>query len=359
MKKFLIIKGSAIGDIVQCLAVAAAIKTTCEDVELHWMVSKKFKGLLERNRFIDRILCYEDYKDLLFKAVRRIYDGKSNLTGIVKPLKFSVANKLKDEHYDVVINLHHKMDAKMFAVLCCSKQIIVPPFNSAEDGLLYNGNLHRVIDYLEVVSLLDKSFNITKFTSIDIDYGWHFTEYELSKTETILKSNGCDKKEYIVFVLGTTWESKNYPVENWISLTKLLVQSNKKVVFVGDEKDKKALNAIKQTIKNDLIVDLIGKTSLREMVMILAQATIVVGGDTGPMHIASSLGVKTITLMNPTYPVKFAPYGNKGIVLTANYPCKNCHFTKCPKGICCMKYIEPARVFESIDSVLQAADYNR
>lgn len=352
LKKILIIKGSAIGDVVQCLAVASALKATNNNIELHWMVSKKFKSLLEKNRFIDKILCYEDYKDLLFKTVRRIYDGKSNLAGIEKPLKFSAANKLKDEHYDVVINLHHKMDAKMFAVLCCAKQVIVPPINFAEDGLLYNRNLHRIFDYLEVISLLDESFDTLNFTSTDIDFGWYFSEDELHNTNKILRQQGCNNNDYIVLVLGTTWQSKNWPVENWIELTKLLVQSNKKIVFVGDEKDKKALNAITKNVKSDLIVDCIGKTSLREMVMILAQAAIVIGGDTGPMHIASSLGVKTITLMNPTYPVKFAPFGNKGIVLTANYPCKNCHLTKCPKGICCMKYIEPAQVSEKIKSLL-------
>ncbi len=99
------------------------------------------------------------------------------------------------------------------------------------------------------------------------------------------------------------------------------------------------------------LIDLIGKTTLREMIMVLSKASVVVGGDTGPMHIAASLNVNTVTLMNPTSVDKHAPFNDKGIVLTADYDCNNCHKVKCPKDVCCMKYIAPQKVSDAVLSL--------
>ena len=82
--------------------------------------------------------------------------------------------------------------------------------------------------------------------------------------------------------------------------------------------------------------------------MVLSKASVVIGGDTGPMHIAASLNVKTVALMNPTSAVSDAPFTNDGIVLTADYECKNCYEVKCPKGICCMKSIDPEKVYRTV-----------
>lgn len=353
MKKVLIIRGSAIGDIVECLPVASAIKNNFdEEFEIHWMVRRKFKKILEGNRFIDKILYYEDYKDLWFRIVKRIYRRKKNLDGLNSWLKYSSASKLKKEHYDIVINLHGKLDGRMFNVMCNAPQSITAPWLDFEDTV-YGSTEHRTVENLEALKILNENFDLDKFIESQIDYGWSFSQEEIDKTNIILKENNCDGDGYIVLVLGTTWQSKNYPIENWIKLVELMECLGKKIVFVGDGKDKVILNKITSDIKSGFIVDLIGKTSLKEMIIVLTQAAVVVGGDTGPLHIADSLNVKTITLMNPTFPDKYAPFGKQRIVLTAEYPCKNCHIVKCPKGICCMKYIDPQKVFKTIETCLK------
>ena len=345
MKKILVIRGSSIGDIVKYLPVASAIKTQFgKECEVHWLVRKKFNKILEGNRFIDKILYYEDYKDLQFRIVKRIYRRRSNISGLSKWLRFSCVNKLKHEHYDAVVNLHEILDAKIFTQISSAPNIVDFP------SIVATFDVHRnaTLEALQTLRFLDETFDENNFAKKPIDYGWNFSVAELSKTENILKANGCDKNEYIVFVLGTTWESKNYPVENWIKLTELLQKDNIKIVCVGDAKDKDVLNEIKSKSSNEMLIDLIGKTSLREMIIVLNKAEVVVGGDTGPLHIAASLNVNTVTLMNPTSTVMYAPFNNKGTVLTANYDCKNCHKVKCPKGICCMKYIAPEDVASAI-----------
>ncbi len=242
MKKVLIIRGSAIGDIVRYLPVASAIKSHFgEKCEVHWLVRKKFKKILEGNRFIDKVLYYEDYKDLQFRIAKRVYRRRNNLNGLNKWLKFSSVNKLKCEDYDAVINLHEILDAKMFTEMSGASKMAVAPWVAGISKLKRN----TVVEGLATLKLLDGNFSEDDFTKDTIDYGWNFSKDELHKTDEILKENGCNDNGYIVFVLGTTWESKNYPVENWIKLTKLLSEGGKQIVCIGDVKDKCVFAQIK------------------------------------------------------------------------------------------------------------------
>lgn len=304
--------------------------------------------ILEGNRFIDKVLFYEDYKDFQFRVVKRIYRRRSNLNGLNNWLKFSCVNNLKREHYDAVINLHEILDAMMFSEMSGAKTVVnVPLIND-----ISKVNRNVTLESLATLRQLDKSFDEEVFAETPIDYGWGFTDNELDKTNAILQRSGCDSNGYIVFVLGTTWESKNYPIENWVGLTELLSQSGKKIVCVGDDKDKIVLNQIRSKTDTKCFIDLIGKTSLREMIMVLSKAGVVIGGDIGPLHMAASFNVNTVTLMNPTSVEKFAPLNTKDIVLTADYDCKDCHKVKCPKGICCMAYISPENVYKAVSSML-------
>ncbi|MBO5167939.1 MAG: glycosyltransferase family 9 protein [Phascolarctobacterium sp.] len=348
MKKVLIIRGSALGDVVKFLPVASALKNNFdEEFEIHWLVTKKFKTVLEGNRFIDKILVFEDYKDLWFRIAKRIFRRKDSLVGLNKWLKFSKANKLQKENYDIVINLHEKFDAAMFAEACSAPKLAKAPWLPGSD-VVSKEDKNVILKGLETLKSLDKKFDVDDFVNKNIDYGWNFGAEELERTESLLKNNGLDSDRFIIFVLSTTWESKNYPVKNWIKLTQLAVENNKAVVFMGDAKDKEALKKIKASVNGSQLVDLIGKTSLRQMIMVLNKADVVVGGDTGPLHIAASLNVPTITLMNSTSPEVHGTLGKKGIMLTADYPCKNCYKVVCPKGECCMQYIAPEKVFETI-----------
>ena len=178
MKKVLIIRGSALGDVVKFLPVASALKNNFdEEFEIHWLVTKKFKTVLEGNRFIDKILVFEDYKDLWFRIAKRIFRRKDSLAGLKKWLKFSKANKLQKENYDIVINLHEKFDAAMFAEVCNAPKLAKAPWLPGSDVEYEykNGSLQG----LDTLKSLDAKFDVTSFKSKFIDRGWNFSLEEV------------------------------------------------------------------------------------------------------------------------------------------------------------------------------------
>ena len=168
MMRVLVIRGSSIGDIIECLPVVSALKNNFyEDCEVHWLVRRKFKKILEGNRFIDRLLCFEDYKDIWFRVVKRIYRKKNNLDGLGRWLRFSCVNKLKENNYDLVINLHEKLDARMFSVMSGADKIITAPWLDAEDTV-YGSNDHRIIENLKALSLLNGDFFVIYYNRLQL-----------------------------------------------------------------------------------------------------------------------------------------------------------------------------------------------
>ena len=80
----------------------------------------------------------------------------------------------------------------------------------------------------------------------------------------------------------------------------------------------------------------------------MANAQAVVGGDTGPVHLAAGLGVKTIMLMGPTDANRNGPYGQIENAVEASHECKGCWKRVCPKDIDCLAVISPETVGKKI-----------
>jgi len=94
--------------------------------------------------------------------------------------------------------------------------------------------------------------------------------------------------------------------------------------------------------------DLIGKTNLRQIVALLEGASLVIGNDTGPMHMAAGLGVPLVSPYGPTDPVRTGPFGRLDSVIRLDLPCSPCYSRTC-SHTSCMKWIE-------IEPVLKAAE---
>jgi ADP-heptose:LPS heptosyltransferase len=104
------------------------------------------------------------------------------------------------------------------------------------------------------------------------------------------------------------------------------------------------------------LVDCCGKTTLRDVIAILARATIAIGPDSGPMHIAAAVGTPVVSLWGATSPARSAPFGFEQLVLVGDAPCVPCYLKRCPIGRLCMESITPAAVLAKVDAALSKVD---
>ena len=99
-------------------------------------------------------------------------------------------------------------------------------------------------------------------------------------------------------------------------------------------------------------VEIIGKTTLKQLAAVLRGAKFTVGGDTGPVHLSAGLSVPTVMLMGPTDANRNGPYGQLQNAIEIERPCRWCWKRACPKGIDCLASIDLETVKKKILEVL-------
>jgi len=103
------------------------------------------------------------------------------------------------------------------------------------------------------------------------------------------------------------------------------------------------------------IHNFIGKTTIKELLDLLQQCDIVVGGDTGPIHVADALNIATLTIFGPTSPSQFRPLGSKAMIYSLGVSCQYCYGTtriiSC-KYRKCLRDIDVKQIVEKIIKML-------
>ncbi len=149
--------------------------------------------------------------------------------------------------------------------------------------------------------------------------------------------------KFAVLLPGTNWETKQWPVERFAELVcRLKERFGLESVAAGAAGDAKLTSRIPAKF------DLTGKTNLRQIVALMERASLVVGNDTGPMHMAAALSKPLVTPYGPTDPTRTGPYGRMESVVRLNLPCMPCYSRTC-SHISCMQWLE-------VEAVLRVAE---
>ena len=146
--------------------------------------------------------------------------------------------------------------------------------------------------------------------------------------------------------------AKCWPKERFSDLTKrLLAELECHVVYFGDEAGKPLVDEICSEF-NEGVINLAGKTTIRELMALLSCCSLLLTNDSGPMHMAAALGVPLLALFGSTSEVKTGPCP-KGEVIHKHVSCSPCYKRICPIDFRCMKRIEVDEVFEKLQKLLK------
>ena len=278
--KIAIVKLSSLGDIVHSMSVLQLIKKRLPNSEIDWFVDKKFSLLLENNLHINRI--YElEIKDNLSKL--RFFD----LFKCLKTLK-------SIRKYDVVIDMQGLLKSAIVSRLINSNKIVGFDRKSIKESFAsFFYHKKHSIDYSS--NIIKRNISLVSF-ALDIQIG--FTE--LQNKEPFLfyrdiSNPPLQKGDYIVIVPGASFKSKIYPTEKFIRVIRGI---NKKVVVIYNSIDEE--NSAKEIQSSSNQTYLLGYLDLNCLKLIIGNAKLVIGGDTGPIHMAWGMNVPSIALFSST-----------------------------------------------------------
>lgn len=154
-----------------------------------------------------------------------------------------------------------------------------------------------------------------------------------------------------------TGSAKLWPDSHWRKLVELIAsEDSRQLVFVGGPEDS-AVAARLLPEPAGPHRNLSGKTSIPQLVALLATADLTISADSGPLHLAALLGRPALGLYGPTDPTLSGPYGPAARTIVTDLPCHPCYDLRAP-AICpfgdalCMDWIAPIDVYDQVVSML-------
>jgi ADP-heptose:LPS heptosyltransferase len=177
------------------------------------------------------------------------------------------------------------------------------------------------------------------------------------KTESEMLKDNRGSVRAVVFVTGAKHLIRKWPFERFVELAARVHDAHPEILMylVGNDRDLTDSAGGKSAGLPKGVADLRGKTSLPELVDLLRQASLVVGNDTGPMHLAIGLGIPTVCVLGGGHFGRFMPYGEsaKHKVVINRLDCFQCNWNCTRSRPECILDVSVDRVWEEVRGLLQ------
>ena len=376
----LFVRLSYIGDILHATPAARWIKEQYPDAKLHWIVTPSMVELLEGNPYVDEIIPWE----------RDEYEAHSKKLHIPTMWRmwWELKAKLEPYKFDVAVDVQGRLITGL-VLLASGAPIRLGLGGTKELNWLFTNYKtkpstdHVIKRYVEVAQLLKEA--VTKQANLEtplkpVDNGldpdtlhtvsakkmYHMDYYVPSKlhtwaeeqwktidNHTSLNRGEAEKPLRVGLVLGTSWATKEWPQEKWYSLIKSL-QYRANFVCLGGPKEatqyKPLMDSLAAEGIDQVMLNMLGKTTLQEVGALIESCDVVVTADTGALHIALALNKPVVALFGPTDPKLWGPLtGIFKVLVNDELDCLGCRKRRCPKpDQYCMSGIEPVRVKKAI-----------
>jgi len=340
----LILRLSAIGDVLHATPVARELKKLQPDAHITWLVSPPADKLLAENPDIDDLLVWD--RRPLDKAFASL-----NLFAAYRELKKARA-LLKARHFDLVLDIQGLLLTGILAWLSGSRRRI--GIHERHEG--------NPFFMSEMAPNIKSSHKVHRYLSALMPLGYHLPEFIPGLTlklpanlsgfaDNFWQQHRIDKKRPILMVsVRTTWADKNWEPENFGQALSGLPEQIQ-IIFCGSANDEVFIQQA-QAQMNRSSLSIAGQTSLTELAALLQTADLLLACDTGPLHIADAVGCQTLSLWGPTQPDVYGPLTQGHTFIISPHQCRRCLKTKCAKKTnACMKAITPAMVAAKLNTI--------
>lgn len=319
MKNILVVNVNWLGDVVFSTPVFRAIKEKYPQARVSCLAVPRVASILEHVPFIDEVIVYDE------KGRDRFLFGK-----------IRIIRELRKRHFELALLLHGSWTRALLAFLA-GIPVRVGYDTKKRDWLLTK---HLKVPQ-ELTHRSDFYLNVAKFAGFPIRNRETFLKIkdESEKAvERLLSEAGINENDFVVVMhVGGNWNLKQWPIENFAKLNDRLVQEfGAKVIICGGKSDIILAEKLAALAAYRPII-FAGKTNFSELISLMKKANLVISADSGPLHVASSVGTAVIGLFGPTHPAVTGPRGSgKSFVVRHEVGCNAvpCYFLACPDNIC-------------------------
>jgi lipopolysaccharide heptosyltransferase II len=323
----LIIKPGAIGDLLQMTPVIRALKEKYRSAAISLLVgSSQTAELFKHHIDVHETIVYDK------KGKQRSFPALMNLW-----------KQLRRNNYDLVLNFQRStMKTWLLASAAFPCRVLV--YHKAK-----NRNVHAVVNYLETLAPLGIP---ASDLHLELTLGAEDRVFAMQ----LLSSQKNSARPLIALNPGASHQVNRWSSDHFAALADMLAQRfDARVIIVGGPED--VMLAEEITLKADSNPLLLaGKAGLLQLGALLEQCDVLVSGDTGPLHLATAVGIPVAALFGAADPERTGPVGDGHLVIQAEkVPCVPCRSRTCknPRYLECMEKISPDSVFDAVVTLIR------
>jgi heptosyltransferase-1 len=333
--RILIVKLSAIGDVVQTLPALEAISRLYPGAAIDWAVEEAAAGILENHPLINKLLISKrkTWTGMVFERGKR-FNGLKAIIGFFR--------ELRSVRYDIAIDFQGLFKSGIVVGMAKADRKIGFDRTRELSYIFLNERLpaydiekHALERYLDVARYLG-AHNPAPSCALPIDS-------EIRTVREKIAGMKQARSRLVIINPIARWETKLWSERNFTELAdRLVAEKGALIIFTGSAADRSATGRIMAQMKQPA-VDWAGKTTLKELAALARLSDLFITTDTGPMHLAAAAGAKVLALFGPTAPWRTGPYGEH-IVLRTGIDCSPCFQRDCKKNVECMRGISVSEV---------------
>ncbi len=340
----LIIKPSSLGDVIQALPVAWALRALNERARIDWMVMPGCAGVLEGLEPINEVVLFDR------RRYGRMWRNPAALADFAKFVR-----RLRKARYTTVIDLQGLLRSGLLAWLSGARTRIGLAGAREGAGRFYShtvpvpGEISSVDRYMLAAEAVGAEAGQERQFDLSIS-----PQHYQAACDLLTDHGFNSRQQYVVLVPGARWASKRWPVESWASLIACIRRDLDMVpVIIGGPDERQTAEQIR-ALDCGPVIDLVGQTSLKVLAAVLEGARVVVTNDTGPMHLASAVGRPVVAIFGPTNVHRTGPYGAGHVLLEGRADCAPCYSRECcfaggAEELVCLRRITVGEVVESLN----------
>ncbi|HEY5534134.1 MAG TPA: glycosyltransferase family 9 protein [Ignavibacteria bacterium] len=335
INKILVIKFGGMGDLLLMTPMLPNLRRYFPDAEIDIFTLKRSRDILIDNPYVTRILTFTP--------------GTNS--------SWFLINNIRKKKFDLVIDLFCNPRTALITRLSGAKYRFGFKFKGR--NYAYNikargrgGEVHNVDFNLDALRELGIPI-VTKKLNLCIN-----VVHEEFATKFIVENNIKSKSTMGICVTGG-WETKKFKVSDYIKVMKMInaLYDVNFVLFWGNEIEKKDCETIHKEFGNNSF--LIPDSPIRYLAAIIRECDLIIGNDSGPMHIAVAVETPVLGIYGPTKPMLQGPYGEKNLtVVNDGLDCLYCDLLECKIGNICMTQLSKEKIIAKLKELIAINNLN-